>query len=58
MPKVLISDKLSPRAAAIFEEHGIDVDVKPGLSPDELKALLPIMMGWRSVRRPRLRLIF
>ena len=40
MPKVLISDKLSPRAAAIFEEHGIDVDVKPGLSPDELKAII------------------
>ena len=46
MPKVLISDKLSPRAAMIFGEHGIDVDVKLGLSPDELKALLPIMMGW------------
>jgi D-3-phosphoglycerate dehydrogenase len=40
MPKVLISDKLSPRAATIFEEHGIDVDVKPGLSPDELKAII------------------
>ena len=40
MPKVLISDKLSPRAASIFEEHGIDVDVKPGLSPDQLKAII------------------
>ncbi|MDC0955431.1 phosphoglycerate dehydrogenase [Alphaproteobacteria bacterium] len=40
MSKVLISDKLSPRAATIFEEHGIDVDVKPGLSPDELKAII------------------
>ncbi|MDA8723625.1 phosphoglycerate dehydrogenase [Alphaproteobacteria bacterium] len=40
MPKVLISDKLSPCAATIFEEHGIDVDVKPGLSPDELKAII------------------
>ena len=40
MPKVLISDKLSPRAATIFEEHGIDVDVKTGLSPDELKAII------------------
>ena len=40
MPKLLISDKLSPRAATIFEEHGIDVDVKPGLSPDELKAII------------------
>ena len=31
MPKVLISDKLSSHAATIFEEHGIDVDVKLGL---------------------------
>ena len=36
MPKVLISDKLSPRAAKIFMERGVDVDVKPGLSSDEL----------------------
>ena len=40
MPKVLISDKLSSHAATIFEENGIDVDVKPGLSPDELKATI------------------
>ena len=40
MPKVLISDKLSSHAATNFEEHGIDVDVKPGLSPDELKAII------------------
>ena len=40
MPKVLISDKLSPHAATIFEENGIDVDVKPGLSPDALKAII------------------
>ena len=36
MPKVLISDKLSPRAAKIFKERGVDVVVKPGLSSDEL----------------------
>ena len=36
MPKVLISDELSPRAASIFMERGVDVDVKPGLSLDEL----------------------
>ena len=36
MTKVLISDKLSPRAAKIFKERGVDVDVKPGLSPEEL----------------------
>ena len=40
MPKVLISDKLSPRAADIFTERGVDVDVKPGLSPDELAAII------------------
>ncbi|MEM7442569.1 MAG: phosphoglycerate dehydrogenase [Pseudomonadota bacterium] len=36
MPKVLISDKLSPAAVAIFEQRGIQADLKPGLSPDEL----------------------
>lgn len=36
-PKVLISDKLSPRAAEIFKENGVDVDVKVGMTPDELK---------------------
>ena len=40
MPKVLISDKLSPHAAAIFADHGVDVDVKPGLTPDELKSII------------------
>ena len=40
MPKVLISDKLSPRAADIFTERGVDVDVKPGLLPDELVAII------------------
>jgi D-3-phosphoglycerate dehydrogenase len=36
MAKVLISDKLSPRAAEIFSERGIDVDVATGLSKEEL----------------------
>ena len=40
MPKVLISDKLSPRAAEIFRERGVDVDVKLGLSPDELLTII------------------
>ena len=40
MPKVLISDKLSPRAADIFTERGVDVDVKPGMAPDELAAII------------------
>src|SRR3546814_247928 len=40
MPKVLISDSLSPAAVEIFRERGIDVDVKTGLKPDELKAII------------------
>jgi len=40
MPKVLISDELSPRAVEIFEERGIEVDVKTGLKPDQLRAIV------------------
>lgn len=40
MPKVLISDKMSPRAADIFKERGIEVDVKTGMSPEELTACI------------------
>ncbi|MEN6542853.1 phosphoglycerate dehydrogenase [Parvibaculum sp.] len=36
MPKVLISDKLSPAAVQIFKDRGIEVDVKTGLDKDEL----------------------
>jgi len=36
MPRVLISDSLSDAAADIFRNRGIDVDVKTGLSPEEL----------------------
>ena len=36
MPKVLISDKLSPKAEKIFIERGIDVDIITGLERDEL----------------------
>ena len=39
-PKVLISDKMDPNAARIFEERGCEVDVKPGMTPDELKAVI------------------
>ena len=38
MPKVLISDKLSPAAIEIFRRRGIEVDFKSGLSPAELRA--------------------
>jgi D-3-phosphoglycerate dehydrogenase len=39
--KVLVSDNLSELGVNIFREaDGIDVDVKVGLSPDELKAII------------------
>ncbi|WP_207479478.1 phosphoglycerate dehydrogenase [Arenibaculum pallidiluteum] len=36
MPKVLISDSLSPRAVEIFRERGVETDVRTGLKPEEL----------------------
>ena len=40
MPKVLISDQLSPAAVQIFKDRGVDVDVKPGLTKEELKSII------------------
>lgn len=40
MPKVLISDELSPAAIAIFEQRGLEVDFKTGLSPEALIACI------------------
>jgi len=40
MPKVLISDALSPRAVDIFGARGIAVDFHPGLPAEELKATI------------------
>ncbi len=40
MVKVLISDKLSPAAVEIFRGRGIEVDLKPGLSPADLRAII------------------
>lgn len=40
MPKVLISDKMNPLAAEIFTKNGVEVDEKPGMSPDELAACI------------------
>ena len=40
MVKVLISDKMSPEAEKIFKDRGVDVDVKTGMTPDELKACI------------------
>ena len=38
--RILISDKMDPKAAAIFRDRGIEVDERPGLTPDELKAVI------------------
>ena len=40
MPKVLISDKMSPLAAQIFRERGIEVDEITGKTKDELIAMI------------------
>ncbi|MBT3661683.1 MAG: phosphoglycerate dehydrogenase [Rhodospirillaceae bacterium] len=40
MVKVLISDKMSPLAEQCFKARGIDVDVKVGMSPEELTACI------------------
>jgi D-3-phosphoglycerate dehydrogenase len=45
MPKVLISDKMSPRATEIFKARGIEVDVTTGMSPEELIAAIPAYDG-------------
>ncbi len=40
MTKVLISDSMDPRAAAIFRERGIHVDEITGKTPEELAAMI------------------
>lgn len=40
MVKVLISDSMSPRAEEIFSNRGVEVDVKVGMSEDELIACI------------------
>ncbi|MEX2617867.1 MAG: phosphoglycerate dehydrogenase [Alphaproteobacteria bacterium] len=40
MTRVLIADELSANAEAVFKKNGIDVDVKVGMSPDELIACI------------------
>jgi len=39
-PHVLIADQLSPAAVAIFNSRGIAVDVRPGLSKEELLRII------------------
>lgn len=54
MPKVLISDKMSPSAMEVFKNRGVDVDVITGLSKDELIKIIPDYDGLavRSSTRP------
>ncbi|MBY0583332.1 MAG: phosphoglycerate dehydrogenase, partial [Sphingomonas sp.] len=40
MPKVLISDKMDPNAAAIFRARGVEVDEITGKTPEELMAII------------------
>jgi D-3-phosphoglycerate dehydrogenase len=40
MPKVLISDKMSPLAAELLRARGLEVDEKTGLAPDALAGRL------------------
>ncbi len=41
MKKVLVSDKMAPEAIEIFKKTpGIEVDVKTGLTPDQLKEII------------------
>ena len=40
MPKVLISDKMDPKAAQIFRERGVEVDEITGKTPAELAAII------------------
>ncbi len=40
MPKVLISDKMDPKAAQIFRERGVEVDEITGKTKDELISII------------------
>lgn len=40
-PKVLIADKMDKQAEDIFRRNGVDVDIKTGLSPEELAVIVP-----------------
>ncbi len=40
MPKVLIADKMDAVCAEILKAKGLEVDSKPGLTPEELKSII------------------
>jgi D-3-phosphoglycerate dehydrogenase len=39
-PRVLISDELSPAAVQIFRDRGVDVDVKSGISKEDIEKII------------------
>ncbi len=43
--KVLISDNLAPIGAKILRDAGLEVDINTGLSPEELKKIIPAYDG-------------
>ena len=45
MPKVLISDKLNQYAVDIFAAHGVEMDVKTALSPQEMQSIFGLYDG-------------
>ena len=51
MPKVLIADPLSSRALAVFQERGVDVEVKTGLKPGEIKQIIGGYDGLAEIGR-------
>jgi D-3-phosphoglycerate dehydrogenase len=40
MPRVLISDPMDPKAAEIFRANGLEVEERPGLAGEQLRAIL------------------
>jgi D-3-phosphoglycerate dehydrogenase len=40
--KVLVSDSISPNGVEILKQAGLEVDVKTGLRPDELKSIIGV----------------
>jgi len=40
VPRVLIADKLSPSAVAVFSNRAIEADIRPGLSKEALLAII------------------
>jgi D-3-phosphoglycerate dehydrogenase len=53
-PRVLIADELSPAAVAIFKERGVEVDVKTGLTKEQLIEIIDQYDGLavRSATKP------